>query len=94
MRKPLPLAGLILLMGGLAHGAGLSQRAKSFTLENGMTFWVYERHQIPTFFGIYMAKTGSCDEQAGETGLAHFSDKNLLFRGRREFRLQPLNLPL
>jgi predicted Zn-dependent peptidase len=72
MRKSMSLLGLILLLVGSAHGAALSQRARSFTLENGMTFWVYERHQIPTFFGIYMAKTGSCDEQAGETGLAHF----------------------
>jgi predicted Zn-dependent peptidase len=72
MRKTLSRLGLFLLLGGLVYGAGLSQRARSFTLGNGMTFWVYERHQIPTFFGIYMAKTGACDEQVGETGLAHF----------------------
>lgn len=72
MRKTLPLAGLIVLTCTLLQSTGLSQRAHSFTLDNGMTFWVYERHQIPTFFGIYMAKTGSCDEQTDETGLAHF----------------------
>jgi len=92
MRKLLPLAGLIVLLTGVAHGTALSQGARSFTLDNGMTFWVYERHQIPTFFGIYMAKTGSCDEQAGETGLAHFiehlSKKGTPVIGTRDYEAE------
>jgi len=63
-----------------AYGAGFSDRAKQFTLANGMTFYVYERHQIPTFCGMIMAKVGSVDERKGETGLAHFFE-HLAFKG-------------
>jgi len=92
VRKTLLLAGLIPLLSGLAFAGGLSQRAKSFTLANGMTFWVYERHQIPTFFGIYMARTGSADERPGETGLAHFiehlSKKGTPVIGTRDYQAE------
>jgi predicted Zn-dependent peptidase len=64
----------------LAYGTGFSDRAKQFTLDNGMTFYVYERHQIPTFCGMIMAKVGSVDERKGETGLAHFFE-HLAFKG-------------
>ncbi len=71
---------LVFCLGLALVGAGFSQKAKSFTLANGMTFYVYERHQIPTFCGMIMAKVGSVDEGKGETGLAHFFE-HLAFKG-------------
>lgn len=71
---------LVFCLGPALVGVGFSQKAKSFTLANGMTFYVYERHQIPTFCGMIMAKVGSVDEGKGETGLAHFFE-HLAFKG-------------
>jgi predicted Zn-dependent peptidase len=71
---------LVFCLGLALMGAGFSEKAKSFTLDNGMTFYVYERHQLPTFCGMIMAKVGSVDERQGQTGLAHFFE-HLAFKG-------------
>ncbi len=63
-----------------AHGQGFSGKVKEFTLSNGLRFFVYERHQVPTFAGMIMVKVGSVDERAGETGLAHFFE-HMAFKG-------------
>ena len=80
MKKALVCLLLLAFLIPLAYGTGFSDRAKQFTLDNGMTFYVYERHQIPTFCGMIMAKVGSVDERKGETGLAHFFE-HLAFKG-------------
>jgi predicted Zn-dependent peptidase len=80
MRKALVCILLLAFLIPFAYGTGFSDRAKQFTLANGMTFYVYERHQIPTFCGMIMAKVGSVDERKGETGLAHFFE-HLAFKG-------------
>ncbi len=80
MRKAWVCVLLAAFLISAAHGAGFSDKAKPFTLANGMTFYVYERHQIPTFCGMIMAKVGSVDERKGETGLAHFFE-HLAFKG-------------
>jgi predicted Zn-dependent peptidase len=58
----------------------LSSRVKTFTLTNGMTFFVYERHALPTFAGAISVKVGSVDEKEGQTGLAHMFE-HLAFKG-------------
>lgn len=80
MRKT--MVGLVVLafLIPAAYGQGFSDKAKPFTLPNGMTFYVYERHEMPTFCGMIMAKVGSVDERKGETGLAHFFE-HLAFKG-------------
>jgi predicted Zn-dependent peptidase len=59
---------------------GFSDKVKEFTLSNGLRFFVYERHQVPTFAGMIMVKVGSVDERKGETGLAHFFE-HMAFKG-------------
>ncbi len=73
------LLGLI-LAAPAAHGQGFSDKVKEFTLSNGLRFFVYERHQVPTFAGMIMVKVGSVDERAGETGMAHFFE-HMAFKG-------------
>jgi predicted Zn-dependent peptidase len=80
MRKRLVYLLFLALFVPVAFGTGFSDKAKSFALSNGMTFYVYERHQIPTICGMIMAKVGSVDERKGETGLAHFFE-HLAFKG-------------
>jgi predicted Zn-dependent peptidase len=80
MRKTLVCLLLLAFLIPCAYGIGFSDKAKTFTLSNGMTFYVYERHQMPTFCGMIMAKVGSVDERRGETGLAHFFE-HLAFKG-------------
>ncbi len=80
MRKALVCLLLMAFLIPCAYGIGFSDKAKSFTLSNGMTFYVYERHQMPTFCGMIMAKVGSVDERKGETGMAHFFE-HLAFKG-------------
>jgi predicted Zn-dependent peptidase len=80
MRKVLVCLLLLAFLIPCAYGIGFSDKAKQFTLTNGMTFYVYERHQMPTFCGMIMAKVGSVDERKGETGLAHFFE-HLAFKG-------------
>ncbi len=80
MRKAIVFVVLLTFLVPIAYGLGFSDKAKQFTLSNGMTFYVYERHEIPTFCGMIMAKVGSVDERKGETGLAHFFE-HLAFKG-------------
>lgn len=80
MRKALFCLLLLAFLIPCAYGTGFSDKAKQFTLSNGMTFYVYERHQMPTFCGMIMAKVGSVDERKGETGLSHFFE-HLAFKG-------------
>lgn len=66
---------------GPLHGGGFSPKAQSFTLKNGMTFFVLERNHVPTFTGILAVKVGSADETGpGETGLSHFLE-HMAFKG-------------
>jgi predicted Zn-dependent peptidase len=80
MRKALVCLLLAAFVVVPVFGTGFSDKARSFTLANGMTFYVYERHEIPTFCGMIMAKVGSVDEGKGVTGLAHFFE-HLAFKG-------------
>jgi len=80
MKKNLIVSFLFLFLLSPFLQARFSEKVKTFTLENGMKFYVYERHQVPTFAGMIMAKVGSVDEREGETGLAHFFE-HMAFKG-------------
>ena len=80
MLRKLLLMVLIILLLSPVWAKNFSDNVKSFSLSNGMRFFVFERHEIPTFAGLIMAKVGSVDEQNGETGLAHFFE-HLAFKG-------------
>jgi len=70
----------LLIISPFLLGEGFSGKVKSFTLSNGMRFFVLERHQVPTFAGMIMVKVGSVDEGKGETGIAHFFE-HMAFKG-------------
>jgi len=52
----------------------------SFTLKNGMTFIVLERHQAPVASFLTYADVGSVQEVKGITGLAHIFE-HMAFKG-------------
>jgi predicted Zn-dependent peptidase len=80
MKKGVIVSVVFLFLLSSLLQAGFSEKVKTFTLKNGMKFFVYERHQIPTFAGMIMAKVGSVDERDGETGIAHFFE-HMAFKG-------------
>jgi predicted Zn-dependent peptidase len=90
MKKNILLVFLLILTVSTAVAADFSSKIKSFTLENGMRFYVVQRHHSPTFAGMIKVNVGSADEGSGQTGLAHLFE-HLAFKGTpvigtREFK--------
>uniref|UniRef100_Q01PI8 Peptidase M16 domain protein n=1 Tax=Solibacter usitatus (strain Ellin6076) TaxID=234267 RepID=Q01PI8_SOLUE len=78
---------LLLLTGLLTSGAfaaesfqEIQSHITSFTLKNGMTFVVVERHQAPVASFVTYADVGSVQEVAGITGIAHIFE-HIAFKG-------------
>lgn len=61
---------------GWAQPTGFSQ----YTLENGLTVYLWEDHDQPDVHGWTMTRAGSYDEPAEATGLAHYLE-HMLFKG-------------
>ncbi len=67
----------------LAAAGGFEEfqsRITSFTLKNGMTFIVMQRHQAPVASFLTLADVGSVQEVKGITGLAHIFE-HMAFKG-------------
>ncbi|MFC1763017.1 M16 family metallopeptidase [Planctomycetota bacterium] len=79
-----PLALVFLLLGvslvSAQDLAAFEERVTEFTLDNGMTFLVLERHEAPVATLLTFAEVGSVDEQRGRTGLAHLFE-HMAFKG-------------
>jgi len=61
----------------------LENQVQEFTLENGITFLVVQRPEVPVFsFNTYM-DVGSSDEVTGITGIAHILE-HMAFKGTPE----------
>src|SRR5438045_6805165 len=58
----------------------IQSRVTTFTLKNGMTFVVMERHQAPVATFLTYADVGSVQEVKGITGLAHIFE-HIAFKG-------------
>ncbi len=56
------------------------QRVTQFSLPNGITFIVLERHEAPVVSFVTYANVGAADEAPGQTGIAHFLE-HLAFKG-------------
>ncbi len=69
-----------LLALSLAAGPVAAQDVTDFTLENGMEIVVIEDHRAPVVTNMVWYRTGSADEPAGESGVAHFLE-HLMFQG-------------
>ena len=50
------------------------------TLDNGMTWLLYENHDSPTVFAGWVARVGSVNERPGMTGISHFFE-HMMFKG-------------
>ena len=55
---------------------------KIYTLDNGLTLLVQTDKRVPVVSHSIWYKTGAADEQAGESGLAHFLE-HLMFKGTK-----------
>lgn len=81
MRRPfVALAALfpVLLCG--QNMADIEKRVTEFTLANGLTFVVYERHQAPVVSFFSRINAGSADDPKGQSGLAHMFE-HMAFKG-------------
>jgi len=58
----------------------MAPNAVTFTLENGMQVVVIPDHRAPVVTHMVWYKVGSADEQAGQSGIAHFLE-HLMFKG-------------
>ena len=77
----------ILISAGLnvAGAQGLAEfedRLTEFTLDNGLTFLVLERHNAPVVSFNTHANVGAVDEVKGITGIAHLFE-HMAFKGSR-----------
>lgn len=55
---------------------------KTFTLDNGLQVVVIENRRAPIVMQMLWYRVGAADEEAGESGLAHFLE-HLLFKGTK-----------
>ncbi|MDM7915267.1 MAG: M16 family metallopeptidase [Candidatus Eisenbacteria bacterium] len=60
--------------------AALEKQVETFTLPNGLTFLVLERHEAPIFGFRTYVDAGGVDEISGATGLAHMFE-HMAFKG-------------
>ncbi|MCJ8140727.1 M16 family metallopeptidase [Falsirhodobacter halotolerans] len=58
----------------------IAQEVTDFTLPNGLEVVVIEDHRAPVVTNMVWYRTGSADEKAGESGVAHFLE-HLMFQG-------------
>ena len=73
----------LLLLPGLLCAQSLpdfEKKVTKFTLANGLTFLVLERHEAPVVSFHTYANVGSVDDPSGHTGLAHMME-HMAFKG-------------
>jgi predicted Zn-dependent peptidase len=74
---------LLLLLPGLLAAQSLKdfeKKVTKFTLPNGLTFLVIERHEAPVVSFHTYANVGSVDDPSGRTGIAHMFE-HMAFKG-------------
>jgi len=85
MKKPSPFIVMAVLLGLALPAFGTAQDSmqfpvNEFTLPNGMTFLVVERHTSPVFTGFITVAVGSAYEKTGNIGTAHLLE-HMMFKG-------------
>jgi len=58
----------------------LEEKVREFTLDNGMTFLVVERHEAPVAFMATLFNVGSANERPNITGISHLLE-HMMFKG-------------
>ena len=81
-KSPKPLWALVPLFLVLPAAAAENPQiaVEEVTLDNGMTWLLYENHDSPTVFAGWVAKVGSVNERPGITGISHFFE-HMMFKG-------------
>ena len=79
---PLALAAVLLAAPAPAAPARPNIAVTEFTLQNGMRFLLYERHDSPTVSAGWVAHVGSVNEHEGITGISHLFE-HMMFKGTR-----------
>jgi predicted Zn-dependent peptidase len=83
MKPALLLSALLLVAGPVVAQPLLDAfepAVTEFTLDNGLTFVVVERHEAPVVSFMTYANVGSVDEPKGQTGVAHMFE-HMAFKG-------------
>lgn len=75
------LATLVLSQAARAEFEEVQSHITEFTLTNGMTFIVLERHQTPVASVVTWVGAGSAYEPKGQTGLAHLFEHMAQLKG-------------
>ena len=75
---------LFLFISSLLSAQTKVEDVKTFTLENGMKFFVLEDHSIPNANMYFFYKVGSRNEYPGITGLSHFCE-HMMFNGAKKY---------
>ncbi|MBR1808301.1 MAG: insulinase family protein [Paludibacteraceae bacterium] len=60
--------------------AQLPEGFSTYTLDNGLTVYLWEDHDQPDVYGFTVTRAGSLDEPETATGLAHYLE-HMLFKG-------------
>ncbi|MCX6826921.1 MAG: pitrilysin family protein [candidate division Zixibacteria bacterium] len=76
----LTLFALIIVIGTVSAQDEMQFKVNQFTLSNGMTFLVVERHTSPVFSGFITVAVGSAYEKTGNIGTAHLLE-HMMFKG-------------
>jgi predicted Zn-dependent peptidase len=82
---PALISFILLVLGPAAMGQDLAEfekRLTKFTLDNGLTFLVLERHEVPVVSFHTYADVGAVDEVKGITGMAHIFE-HMAFKGTK-----------
>jgi zinc protease len=74
----------LLLFSSLLSAQTKVDDVQSFTLKNGMKFFVLEDHSIPNANMYIFFKVGSRNEYPGITGLSHFFE-HMMFNGAKKY---------
>jgi len=75
---------LFIFIASLLSAQTKVEDVKTFTLKNGMKFFVLEDHSIPNANMYFFYKVGSRNEYPGITGLSHFFE-HMMFNGAKKY---------
>lgn len=82
MRKIILSFFLLCLLTGLGFAQTLADKVQEYTLENGLTLLLVERHASPTVSAYISFRVGAVNENSNQRGVAHLLE-HMLFKGTK-----------
>ena len=83
MKSSKLLLPLMLLVSSITVFAQSREGLSTYTLDNGLTVYLWEDHTAPDVTGYVSVRAGSIDEPKEYTGLAHYLE-HMLFKGTQQ----------